>query len=149
MPMTDAPYRRFAQERSHNDAKSHAEYGKALSQVIIGINGVAATALITLAGASKENVLIYTKYFAVPLASYLLGVASGAVVTVFYHISAHHWATKWEQSAYGNTAKTDKEAELGKRNRDRGMICVVLSLAFFIFGGLAAGYALWFGPKPG
>lgn len=46
--MHETPYSRFAQERSHNDAKGYVEFGKTLIQMLVGINGLAATGLITL-----------------------------------------------------------------------------------------------------
>jgi hypothetical protein len=150
MSMTDEVYTKFAQERSHQDAKNSAEFGKALVQIVIGINGLAATALITLASASKESALTYTKTFFLPLVLYLFGVASGAFVTLFYYQSSHHWATRWEMRARGGKReRADEEEESGKRYRHRGMICVFLSLAFFILGGLAASWALWHGPMSG
>jgi hypothetical protein len=56
-PGTPDPTVKFAGDRSNLDIDAAVEYGKTLFQLLIGSNGLAATALLTLAGAIKQSSL--------------------------------------------------------------------------------------------
>jgi hypothetical protein len=87
--MAETPYSKFAQERSHNDAKGLAEYGKTLIQMMIGINGLAATALITLAAATREDAINQVGLLLPAINCYLFGVFFGILAArVSLRISA-------------------------------------------------------------
>jgi hypothetical protein len=97
--MPETPYSRFAQERSHSDAKGLAEFGKTLIQMIIGINGLAATALITLAAATKEEAINQVEFLLHAIICYLIGVFFGILSAAFLYASAQYWTMRWDANA--------------------------------------------------
>jgi hypothetical protein len=76
------PDKQFAAERSHKDRQEQVEYGKTLFQILIGSNGLAATALLTLAGAFKQSGLLFAIAF--PTLFFLAGVCIGTRASPSY-----------------------------------------------------------------
>jgi len=64
---------KFAQVRSNNDAKSIFEFTRFMIQVVIDINGFAATALITLSAAMRDEALTTVYTFEVLIMLFLFG----------------------------------------------------------------------------
>jgi ABC-type transport system involved in multi-copper enzyme maturation permease subunit len=139
--MLDDPYGKFAQERSHNDAKMIVEYGKSLIQAVIGINGVAVTALITLSAAAKETAAALAHRFALALVLYGLGVACGGVASLFMYLSCQRWADKWKESALGNegSKKDIEDMKWGKSHQKLSIYFNLAGLLIFVVASLAAG----------
>jgi hypothetical protein len=136
-------YQAFARERSHQDVKTSAEYGKTLIQLIIGANGVAITALLTLAGSQKDVGL--ARSFMAPVIIYSLGVWLGLLSARSYYIASRDFATRWEHESYGsNKEEADRHFRFGVRGLRRGDICVQLGILFFILGGIVTVFVLSF-----
>ncbi len=72
------PDRRFAEERSHRDTASALEYTKLLIQIIVAVSDLAVTALLTLAGAMKDQTT-FTTYVALPSIGYVSGIVCGSM----------------------------------------------------------------------
>ena len=140
--MADTLYSKFAQERSHNDAKGLVEYGKALIQTIIGINGLAATGLITLAAATKENAITIAGHFVPAIICYLVGVFFGILSFVFVYGSTQYWAMRWEQSAYPNMTLSIRYRKKGIFFHSGAIIVSIFGLLAFLAGGSFAVEAL-------
>jgi hypothetical protein len=134
----ETPYSKFAQERSHNDAKGLVEYGKTLIQLMIGINGLAATALITLAAATKEEAINQVGPLVPAIVWYLVGVFLGILAAASLYTSAQFWTMRWEQAAYSNMSKATVYSRWGLRYHWGAIILSVLGLIAFLGGGAAA-----------
>jgi len=139
------PNKQFAAERSHQDTQAQVEYGKALFQILIGSNGLAATALLTLAGAFKQPGLLVA--IALPTLSFLLGVYFGTLGVTELFLSKGRFAYAW----YIRFSGEWPEAEPRERDeaRDRNELAAGwarwAALAFAA-GGVAAmlAFGIWF-----
>src|SRR5215470_13669253 len=90
----DDAYRRFAEERSHRDTASAMEYTKLLIQLLVGGNGFATTALLTLAGALKDQTAL-TTYLGIPCTGYLAGVVFGVLAAFDYANAQRSYSNAW------------------------------------------------------
>ena len=132
----DESYRRFAEERSHRDSASALEYTKLLIQLLVGGNGLASTALLTLAGALKDQSAL-TAYVGIPCAGYLVGVTFGVLAAFDYANAQRMHANAWLSTSRGE----DKANDYQKRARSfqlRGKRWTVISLISFIVGSVLA-----------
>jgi hypothetical protein len=140
--MAETEYGKFAQERSHSDAKGLVEYGKAVIQMMIGINGLAATGLITLAAASKQTAVTQAGHFAPAIMSYLIGVFFGILSSIFIYGAAQYWTMRWEQSAYPNMALAMTYRTRGINFHRAAIGASIAGLVAFLVGGILALWAL-------
>jgi hypothetical protein len=141
--MAETEYGKFAQERSHNDSKNLAEYGKIVLQMVIGINGLAATALITLAAATKDTAITTLQgNFVDAIRYYLGGVACGILSSIFLYASAQYWVIRWEQAAYPNMTEAKKARRKGIIYHWCALVMSILGLVLFVVGGYSAVTAL-------
>ena len=103
--------KQFAAERSHQDRQAQVEYGKALFQILIGSNGLAATALLTLAGAFKQPDVLGVVVF--PIFFFLAGVWFGTRGVTELFLSKGGYGYAWQLSFFGAQPK----AEIRERTR--------------------------------
>jgi hypothetical protein len=142
------PEKQFAAERSHKDRQEQVEYGKTLFQILIGSNGLAATALLTLAGAFKRSGLLFAIAF--PTLFFLAGVYFGTRGLTELFISKGRWGYVWQLKFYGQRPEVEqREREEGWKQDERAvgwarwaawafaLGVVVAILAFFVW--------FWFG----
>jgi hypothetical protein len=112
------PNKQFAAERSHNDRQEQVEYGKALFQILIGSNGLAATALLTLAGAFKQRGILLT--IAVPTLFFLTGVYFGTLGVIELFLSKGIHGYLWQRRFYDRQLDPEDRKERDEaRKRDQ------------------------------
>ncbi len=140
--MADTPYSKFAQERSHNDAKGLAEFGKTLIQMLIGINGLAATGSITLAAATKETAITLAVKFVYAIGCYLFGVFCGIVSSILLYTGAQYWTIAWEQNAYSNVTLAKRYGKKGYLFNLGTLAMSTFGLGAFVVGGFLAVWAI-------
>jgi hypothetical protein len=104
--------RQFAIERSNEDYKSAVEYGKMLFQILIGTNGLAATALVTLAGALKQPSL--TRVLALPIFIYLIGVGCGTRGAIQLFRSKDRYGYSWQLKFFAGKVSDTEEYQRTK-----------------------------------
>jgi hypothetical protein len=100
--------KQFARERSNQDIQATVEYGKTLFQMLIGSNGLAATALLTLAGALKQPSLTLAISF--PVFIYLVGVYCGTQGAIDLFHSKGRYGYRW-QLRFFEGSKDEEERE--------------------------------------
>jgi hypothetical protein len=132
----DESYRRFAEERSHRDSASALEYTKLLIQLLVGGNGLASTALLTLAGALKDQSAL-TTYVGVPCVGYLAGVAFGVLSAFEYANAQRMYSNAW-LSRSRQEAKAEDYHRRARLAQLRGKRWTIVSLISFIVGSLLA-----------
>jgi hypothetical protein len=82
------------------------EYGKTLFQILIGSNGLAATALLTLAGALKQASL--ARALAIPILFYLVGVVFGTHGAIELFRSKGRYDYRWQLRFFGESAEAEE-----------------------------------------
>jgi hypothetical protein len=139
------PNKQFAAERSHKDRQEQVEYGKALFQILIGSNGLAATALLTLAGAFKQPGLLVAIAF--PTLIFLAGVYFGTQGLTELFVSKGGWGYTWQLRFYGERPEAEQRAREEGWKRDEHAVRWARKAALaFAFGVLVAMVAFcgWF-----
>ena len=117
MAASTDPNKEFAAERSHRDRQEQVEYGKVLFQILIGSNGLAATALLTLAGAFKQPGMVFAIAF--PTLFFLAGVYFGTrgVIELFQSKGIYGYA--WQRRFYDRQPDAEDRKERDEaRKRD-------------------------------
>jgi hypothetical protein len=135
--IVDETQRRFAEERSHRDTASALEYTKLLIQLLVGGNGLASTALLTLAGALKDQSAL-TAYVAFPCIGYLAGVSFGVWAAFNYADAQRAHSNKWLRQARGEESEAEKYRERARSSQKSGKKWTVCSLVSFIVGSFLA-----------
>lgn len=92
---------KFAAERSHRDAEKANDFAKALCQVLLAINGLSVSALLTYSVAQKPLLAIPVIAIILTTISFLVGVIFAVVANVAFLDAAQAWATKWQCEARG------------------------------------------------
>lgn len=146
--MDDNIKKQFAAERSHRDRQEQVEYGKALFQILIGSNGLAATALLTLAGAFKQPALLFAIAF--PTLFFLGGVYVGTRGITVLFVSKGRWGYTWQLRFYGERPEDEqREREEGWERDKRADRLARWAALLFAFGVIATFVAFlgwfWFG----
>ena len=144
----DVAYRRFAEDRSHRDSGAALEYTKLLIQLIVGGNGLATTALLTLAGALKEHTAL-TTYVGIPCAAYLAGVVFGVLAAFDYAQAQRTYSNTWLNRARGEDDKAKANQTKARSFQLRGRKWTIWSLSAFVVGSLLAVIVLLIFTKKG
>jgi hypothetical protein len=113
----DPIIKQFAVERSHKDRQEQVEYGKALFQILIGSNGLAATALLTLAGAYKQPGLLFAIAF--PTLLFLAGVYFGTLGVIELFLSKSGYGYAWQLRFHGERRDAERRERREALERDR------------------------------
>jgi hypothetical protein len=92
-------FQKHAEERSHQDARTHTDFARAAGQAVILINGGAATAALAFVSAARGNVNI--AWASCALFAYVLGVVCGSFMFFCMSRSLHLWSQVWEGHAMG------------------------------------------------
>ncbi len=129
--------KRFAEERSHKDTASTLEYTKLLIQLVVGGSGLAITALLTLAGAIKDQTEFW-KYVGIPCIAYIFGVVCGALAAFQYARSQRKFAYAWQQASQGNREGQDEHAQVAIKFQEKADRWIKGGLLLFIIGSILA-----------
>jgi hypothetical protein len=133
----DEAYRRFAEERSHRDVGAAVEFTKLLIQLLFGGNGFASTALLTLAGALKDQTALAV-YVGIPCTSYLAGVVFGVLAAFDYANAQRTYANTWLNRSRGEESEAEAGQIAAKSFQLRGRTWTIVSMLFFVVGSILA-----------
>jgi hypothetical protein len=142
--------KQFARERSNQDIQATVEYGKTLFQMLIGSNGLAATALLTLAGALKQPSLTLAISF--PVFIYLVGVYCGTQGAIDLFHSKGRYGYRWQLRFFeGSKDEEERERQDAETLEASAIRWINRSGLAFLVGGIGAFLAflaLWFFAEP-
>ena|SRR5437762_10155413 len=127
----------LARERSHQDAKTTNDNGRAAAQAAILINGGAATAILALA--SKEHPPSAAVLAAVPyaLGVYAFGVVFGALMMFCMILSVQRWTIVWEGRVRNYPAPTiDRVRRHARGWAIASRVCFVFAVLCFAAGSI-------------
>jgi hypothetical protein len=110
------PNKQFAAKRSHQDRQGQVEYGKVLFQILIGSNGLAATALLALAGAFRQPGLLFAIAF--PTLFFLAGVYFGTKGLTELFLSKGVYGYAWQLRFFGERSKAEPRERAAAREQD-------------------------------
>jgi hypothetical protein len=136
--------RQFAAERTHQDLQAHVEYGKALFQILIGSNGLAATALLTLAGAFKRVDMLMV--VAAPTLCFLVGVCLGTKGLIELFRSKGGYGYAWQLNFYEALAEAKRQGKAAGKQNKRVFLWASLTAGAFAGGVVVAmlAFSYWF-----
>jgi hypothetical protein len=133
----DEANRRFAEDRSNQDSAAALEYTKPLIQLLVGGNGLATTALLTLAGALKDQTAL-TKYVGIPCAGYLAGVVFGVLAAFDYAQAQRSYSNIWLYRSSGEFSRAKAGRAKARSFQLRGRRWTLLSTTAFVIGSTLA-----------
>jgi hypothetical protein len=134
----------FAEERSTQDLNSSVEYGKTLFQILIGTNGLAATALMTLAGGALRNTS-FSSWMVLPLLMFLLGVFCGTKGAIALYQSKGRFSYRWQLIASdGSPDLIRRQADEANNFQTDAMCWINASALAFVGGGILSAIVLIF-----
>lgn len=136
----DVPFdrRKFAAERSHQNASIGYDHAKAVAQAAILINGGAATAILAFlkeASASVKGAAPYS------LAIYAAGVTFGALMMFATFRSNHLWNMYWQEVATFGKGNHPAYAQPAVHWRWAAFAAFGLSIACFNLASFVLAYA--------
>jgi hypothetical protein len=134
-------FQKHADERSHQDARTHTDFARAAGQAVILINGGAATAVLAFVSAGRGNVDVAWAVGA--LLAYVVGVVCGSFMFFCMSRSLHLWSQVWEGHALGWPKKIrpirKREAiRWGKRAHG----CFVAGIVAFAVGSVLVAFTM-------
>jgi hypothetical protein len=127
----------FAAERSHRDSQQAGEFAKTLCQMLLGINGLATTALIAYCGTHDPAVTISVKALLVSTSCFVAGVFFAVVANFSFLQMTEEWATRWKHVAHGNEDAAEEHYTKAMKLRRRSHMWVWLSVIAFASGAVS------------
>jgi hypothetical protein len=137
----DSSLQKHADERSHQDARTHAEFARAAGQAVILINGGAATAVLAFVSAGRGSVRLAWAPYALSL--YVVGVVCGSFMFFCMSRSLHLWSQVWEGHAMGWPKKI-RPIRKREANRwgKRAHRCFVVGIVAFVVGSALVAFTM-------
>ncbi|TCH99203.1 hypothetical protein EJV46_07925 [Roseococcus sp. SYP-B2431] len=139
VPDPDDIRRSFAAERSHNDAVAVNEHARAAVNLMVVINGGAATALLAFANrpeAGPNVVLLFG------IASFAIGVVVGALNIRVLTRTTFSYMEAWHSQAHGDQSGADFKFAEAKRGQRHGDAMFLAALISFSVGILLSGTSI-------
>jgi hypothetical protein len=99
VPQTEPPEKKFAADRSHQDAQTSNDFQKNLCQILLAVNGFAGTAIMTYSGTHEPQVRIPPIALASSTLAFLFGVISALLASLTCLEMSQSWASKWQAEA--------------------------------------------------
>jgi hypothetical protein len=91
--------REFAAKRSHQDAQAANEHTKLVDQWALGLNGAAATAILTFSSANSSILARGPIAIAIALGFFACGAALGALAMRAHSMALYEWLYVWSVRA--------------------------------------------------
>jgi hypothetical protein len=129
----------FAAERSHRDSQQAGEFGKTLCQMLLGINGLATTALIAYCGTHDPAVRIPDTALLVSTSCFVAGVIFAVLANFAFLKMTEEWATRWKHVAHGNEDAAEKQVTKAMKLREQSRTWVWFSVVAFAIGAASLG----------
>jgi hypothetical protein len=129
----------FAAERSHRDSQTAGEFAKTLCQMLLGINGLATTALIAYCGTHDPAVTIPKTALLASTACFVAGVFFAVMANFSFLKMTEKWAAMWKHEAHGNEESAKDHRKEAEGLRRLSHMWVWVSVAAFAIGAVSLG----------